>query len=114
MCIYSAGVQTMLHTRSLSSSNFLLTMFSRSTLGLLILLVVLPLCLASPHRRASDCTGTIASLDDIDDAVECTTVNIESFTVPAGETFEIELADGTTVNLGRCFHVSVLPQLVEP
>ena len=40
-------------------------------------------------------------LDDIDDAVKCTIVNIESFTVPAGKTFEIELADGTTVNLGR-------------
>ncbi|KAI0752835.1 endo-polygalacturonase PG1 [Daedaleopsis nitida] len=48
---------------------------------------------------ASDCTGTISSLDDVDDAVKCTTVNINSFTVPAGETFNLELASGSTVNM---------------
>ncbi|THH19332.1 hypothetical protein EW146_g1805 [Bondarzewia mesenterica] len=49
--------------------------------------------------QGADCTGTISSLDDVDGAVACTTVNINSFTVPAGETFNLELADGTTVNM---------------
>lgn len=77
-------------------------MSSRCLLRLLNLLFALSVCVAVPNRRASgsDCTGTIASLDDIDDAVECTTVNIESFTVPAGKTFEINLADNSIVNLG--------------
>ncbi|ETW77474.1 glycoside hydrolase family 28 protein [Heterobasidion irregulare TC 32-1] len=50
-------------------------------------------------KQGTACTGTISSLDDVDDAVECTTVNINSFTVPAGETFNLDLADGTTVNM---------------
>lgn len=53
--------------------------------------------LASP--ASATCTGTISSLDDVSDAVKCTTVNINSFTVPAGETFDLELASGTTVNM---------------
>ena len=57
----------------------------------------LPFIVAAP--AASDCTGTIASLDDVAAAVKCTTVNINSFTVPAGETFDLKLLDGTTVNL---------------
>ncbi|KAI0649840.1 endo-polygalacturonase PG1 [Trametes meyenii] len=48
---------------------------------------------------SASCTGTISSLDDVDDAVKCTTVNINSFTVPAGETFNLKLQDGTTVNM---------------
>ena len=54
-------------------------------------------------KQGTACTGTISSLDDVDDAVECTTVNINSFTVPAGETFNLDLADGTTVNMGMLF-----------
>lgn len=54
--------------------------------------------LAAPNNRRA-CTGTIASLDDVSDAVKCTTVNIESFTVPAGQTFNLELETGTTVNM---------------
>ncbi|KAG6828695.1 hypothetical protein H0H92_007057 [Tricholoma furcatifolium] len=52
---------------------------------------------STPSRRS--CTGTIASLSDVTDAVECTTVNIESFTVPGGETFSLSLLSGTTVNV---------------
>ena len=55
------------------------------------------LSLAAPSAEA--CTGTISSLDDVDDAVKCTTVNINSFTVPAGKTFNLALATGTTVNM---------------
>lgn len=51
------------------------------------------------HRQAKRCTGTIASLDDVAAAVKCATVNIKSFTVPAGKTFELDLADGAVVNL---------------
>ena len=50
--------------------------------------------------RAADCTGTISSLDDVAAAVKCTTVTINKFTVPAGKTFELDLLDGTTVNMG--------------
>ena len=67
------------------------------SLALVLLSVALPPVLAAPSARA--CTGTISSLDDVSAAVECTTVNINSFTVPAGETFNLELATGTTVNV---------------
>ena len=66
-------------------------------LRLAALLAFVPFIVAAPS--ATDCTGTISSLDDVDDAVKCTTVNINSFTVPAGETFDLDLATGTTVNL---------------
>ncbi|BGP43282.1 hypothetical protein JCM10449v2_007311 [Rhodotorula kratochvilovae] len=45
------------------------------------------------------CTGTIALLNDVAASVKCATVNIKSFTVPAGKTFELDLADGAVVNL---------------
>ncbi|KAI0332225.1 endo-polygalacturonase PG1 [Cubamyces sp. BRFM 1775] len=66
-------------------------------LRLAALLVFARVIVAAP--AASDCTGTISSLDDVSAAVKCTTVNINSFTVPAGETFNLDLADGTTVNM---------------
>lgn len=62
---------------------------------MLSLLVLLPFV----QSALSACTGTISSLSDIAAAVKCTTVNINSFTVPAGQGFEIDLLDGTTVNL---------------
>lgn len=45
------------------------------------------------------CTGSISSLSDVDAASDCTTININSFTVDAGKTFDLDLADGTTVNV---------------
>nr|VWO98595.1 Exopolygalacturonase (ExoPG) (EC (Galacturan 1,4-alpha-galacturonidase) (Poly(1,4-alpha-D-galacturonide)galacturonohydrolase) [Ganoderma boninense] len=66
-------------------------------LGLAALLALVGAVVAAP--AASDCTGTISSLDDVDDAVKCTTVVINSFTVPAGETLNLNLAQGTTVNM---------------
>ncbi|THH01440.1 hypothetical protein EW145_g6915 [Phellinidium pouzarii] len=45
------------------------------------------------------CTATISSLSDVDAAKDCTTVNINGFTVPAGEGFTLSLATGSTVNL---------------
>jgi len=68
-----------------------------SFLRLAALLALAQSIVAAP--ASSDCTGTISSLDDVDDAVACTTVNINSFTVPAGETFNLELLEGTTVNM---------------
>ena len=62
----------------------------------------------SGAKQGTACTGTISSLDDVDAAVECTTVNINSFTVPAGETFNLDLADGTTVNMGMLFFLHLL------
>lgn len=70
-------------------------------LSFVLLAVALPLVAAAPA-----CTGTIASMSDVAAAVKCTTVNINSFTVPAGQTFNLDLADGTTVNLSMttsCF-----------
>lgn len=66
-------------------------------LRLAALLAFVPFIVAAP--AATDCTGTISSLDDVAAAVKCTTVNINSFTVPAGKTFELDLASGSTVNL---------------
>ncbi|CAE7224497.1 unnamed protein product [Rhizoctonia solani] len=62
----------------------------------LSLLSIVPALRATPVQR---CTGTISSLDDVADAVKCTTINIESFTVPAGETFSISAPDGATINV---------------
>lgn len=56
---------------------------------------------ALTYAASTACTGTISSLDDVSDAVKCTTVNINAFTVPAGETFNLELATGTTVNMSE-------------
>jgi galacturan 1,4-alpha-galacturonidase len=86
-----------------------------SVAAALSLLSMAPAISASPVQR---CTGSISSLDDIADAVKCTTVsskycsitctlteytnvqiNIESFTVPAGETFSISAPDGATINV---------------
>lgn len=69
------------------------------SLVFVLLSVTLPFAVAAPSAEASACTGTISSLDDVAAAVKCTTVNINAFTVPAGKTFELDLADGTTVNM---------------
>ena len=50
----------------------------------------------TPPLRVRD---TVSSLSDVSAAVKCTTVNIEAFTVPAGETFNLELASNTVVNM---------------
>ncbi|KAG8876794.1 hypothetical protein FRB97_003917 [Tulasnella sp. 331] len=54
---------------------------------------------ASAGRVGKRCTGTISSLSDVAAAIECTTININSFTVTAGTTFELDCASGTTVNV---------------
>ncbi|KAJ7247479.1 polygalacturonase [Mycena rebaudengoi] len=48
---------------------------------------------------ARACTGTISSLSDVAAAVACMTINVNSFTVPAGQTFALSLLAGTTVNI---------------
>jgi len=64
-------------------------------------LLALPLftAAASVEKRSSACTGTISSLSDVTAAVACTTVNINAFTVPAGQALTLTLLSGTTVNL---------------
>ncbi|CAE6449432.1 unnamed protein product [Rhizoctonia solani] len=79
--------------RDILSSNSIGLFTMISTLALFSLA---PIVFASPARR---CTGTISSLDDVSSAVECTTININSFTVPAGETFSISAPTGATINL---------------
>lgn len=65
----------------------------------LTLVLLLSATTVSSVFGASSCVGTISSLDDVAAAVKCTTVNINSFIVPAGKTFDLSLAAGTTVNL---------------
>ncbi|KAB5592646.1 hypothetical protein CTheo_3910 [Ceratobasidium theobromae] len=60
------------------------------------LLSLTPVILATPVER---CTGSISSLNDVAEAIKCTTININSFTVPAGKTFQIDAPSGATVNL---------------
>ncbi|KAG8736558.1 hypothetical protein FRC10_009199 [Ceratobasidium sp. 414] len=77
-------------------------------LAALSLLSLAPFMLASPVRR---CTGTISSLDDVAAAILCTTasssisgsINVNSFTVPAGKTLQIDAPAGATVNGVRSF-----------
>ncbi|KAG2128451.1 glycoside hydrolase [Suillus cothurnatus] len=66
-------------------------MFSLVALGFLVAGIA--------AASSSSCIGTISSLDDVSSAIECTTVNINAFTVPAGQTFKLQLLDGTTVNV---------------
>ncbi|KAG6372447.1 pectin lyase fold/virulence factor [Boletus reticuloceps] len=54
---------------------------------------------AVPRATSNNCVGTISSLSDVSAAVQCTTVNIHSFTVPGGRTFSLDLLQGTTVNV---------------
>ncbi|KZS96890.1 endo-polygalacturonase PG1 [Sistotremastrum niveocremeum HHB9708] len=44
-------------------------------------------------------TGTISSLSDVSSAQGCATVNINGFTVPAGQGFTLSLANNAVVNL---------------
>ena len=82
-------------------SNTLTVSAMALSLVFVLLSVTLPFIAAVPSPATTECTGTISSLSDVAAAVKCTTVNINSFTVPAGETFELDLADGTTVNMGE-------------
>ncbi len=72
-------------------------MFSSFFSGLLVICAVVVAITAAPSSSA--CTGTISSVGDVTSAVKCTTVNINAFTVPAGQTFELNLLAGTTVNM---------------
>ena len=57
---------------------------------------------ASPTRkRGADCTSTVDSIDDASSVGDCTTVVINAFTVPAGETLTLDFADGSTVSVSE-------------
>ncbi|PFH53743.1 glycoside hydrolase family 28 protein [Amanita thiersii Skay4041] len=62
-------------------------------------LLVLLSSLVGGGLAVGDCTGTINSLADVSAAVACTTVNINSFTVPPGQALTLNLLSGTTVNM---------------
>ncbi|KAG8773117.1 hypothetical protein FRC12_002708 [Ceratobasidium sp. 428] len=66
------------------------------TTAALSLLSLAPVLLASPVAR---CTGTISSLADVAAAIKCTTININAFTVPAGQTFQLDAPTGATVTM---------------
>ena len=84
-----------------------LAMFPSAFRSLLAVCVVAVAATAAPS--SSDCTGTISSLDDVASAVKCTTVNVNAFTVPAGQTFNLALLAGTTVNM-RAYHSHTSPR----
>jgi polygalacturonase len=78
------------------------TMLSLASVVLALSVFVLATPTPAIEPEASDCTGTISSLDDVAAAVKCTTVVINSFTVPAGEQFTLSLASGSTVTMSTC------------
>ncbi|KAF4620649.1 hypothetical protein D9613_000235 [Agrocybe pediades] len=45
------------------------------------------------------CSATISSLDDVANAVKCTSITLNGFTVPAGQGLSLSLASGTTVTM---------------
>ncbi|KDR71143.1 hypothetical protein GALMADRAFT_127338 [Galerina marginata CBS 339.88] len=45
------------------------------------------------------CSATINSLADVTNAVKCTNITLNGFTVPAGQAFILSLATGTTVTM---------------
>jgi len=51
------------------------------------------------NAATTPCIGVIGSLDDVAAAVTCTTVILNSFTVPAGQGLTLNLLTGTTVNM---------------
>ncbi|KAF7368816.1 Glycoside hydrolase family 28 protein [Mycena venus] len=59
------------------------------------------LIVALLSAAAHACTGTVSSLTDVAAAVACTTINVNGFTVPAGQTFTLNLLAGTTVNIRK-------------
>lgn len=81
--------------------NLVATIFGMKSFQLATILTILAVpSLTKPlGKRATCTTGTINSLSDVSAAQECSTVNINGFTVPAGEGFTLSLADGATVNL---------------
>ena len=82
------------------------------TLNLISVFSVLALVVTSlnPSQASSlasspsPCVGTISSLDDVSDAQKCAIVNINGFTVPAGEGFTISLQSGAVVNLSKSYY----------
>lgn len=52
-----------------------------------------------PPKIGKRCTGSIQSLGDVAAAVECTTINVGGFTVPAGQTFTLPAPDNAVINL---------------
>ncbi|KAG2357973.1 pectin lyase fold/virulence factor [Suillus spraguei] len=66
---------------------------------LALCLLVVGISAVAASSRSNSCIGTISSLNDVSSAIQCTTVNINAFTVPAGQQFKLQLLDGTTVNV---------------
>jgi polygalacturonase len=74
-----------------------------------MLLALLPLVLTNAVGAApssTGCTGTINSLSSIAAAVECTTIVIDAFTVPAGETFSMTVLSGSSITMGMCISIA--------
>jgi len=81
-----------------------------ASIASLFALVSLSAVLASPTpfvvnnstdtgRVGKRCTGTINSLSDVAAAQECTTIVINAFTVPAGETFTLSAPAGAEITM---------------
>ena len=89
----------MAHLLSVVSKPLIFAMLSSLAV---LLFALVALTSASPSRkRGADCTSTVDSLDDAANVKECTTVVINGFTVPAGETLTLDFADGSTVSVSE-------------
>ncbi|KAJ7290605.1 pectin lyase fold/virulence factor [Mycena rebaudengoi] len=71
------------------------------TLGIICALLASAFALDTnqPAPMAKRCTGTISSLADVAAAQVCTTIILNSFTVPGGQTFTINAATGATITM---------------
>nr|ADU33253.1 endopolygalacturonase [Sitophilus oryzae] len=64
------------------------------------IIFLVSLALAKPSNNSLGATCTVSSYDDVASAISsCTTINLGSFTVPAGTTLALKLKTGTTVNI---------------
>ncbi|KAJ7717474.1 pectin lyase fold/virulence factor [Mycena metata] len=71
------------------------------TLGVICALLASAFALDTdlPAPTVKRCTGTISSLADVAAAQVCTTIIINSFTVPGGQIFTINAATGATITM---------------
>lgn len=65
-------------------------------IGMFPFLVPVALFTLARATPSGSCVGTIPSPNDVSAAIQCTTVNANALTVPAGETFNLDLLQDTT------------------
>ncbi|PCH33713.1 glycoside hydrolase family 28 protein [Wolfiporia cocos MD-104 SS10] len=74
-------------------------MFSKSSLLAAVLVAPLVLAVPSPTETAKRSTCTVDSVDSASDISDCSTVEIQGFTVADGDTLTFSFADGASVTM---------------